>query len=112
MLMSPLLSQIFVGYDAELKKLTEHAFLVYSINFVIAGYNIFASAFFTALNNGAVSAAISFIRTLVFQVAAVLLLPLVLGNDGIWASIIVAELGTAVVSTVFIYKKRYEYKYA
>lgn len=112
MLMSPLLSQIFVGYDAELKKLTEHAFLVYSINFVIAGYNIFASAFFTALNNGAVSAAISFIRTLVFQVAAVLLLPLVLGNDGIWASIIFAELGTAVVSTVFIYKKRYEYKYA
>lgn len=112
MLMSPLLSQIFVGYDAELKKLTEHAFLVYSINFVIAGYNIFASAFFTALNNGAVSAAISFIRTLVFQVAAVLLLPLVLGNDGIWSSIIVAELGTAVVSTVFIYKKRYEYKYA
>ena len=71
MLMSPLLSQIFVGYDAELKKLTEHAFLVYSINFVIAGYNIFASAFFTALNNGAVSAAISFIRTLVFQVASV-----------------------------------------
>lgn len=112
MLMSPLLSQIFVGYDAELKKLTEHAFLIYSINFLIAGYNIFASAFFTALNNGAVSAAISFIRTLVFQVAAVLLLPLVLGKDGIWASIIVAELGAAVVSTVFIYKKRYEYKYA
>lgn len=112
MLMSPLLSQIFVGYDAELKKLTEHAFLVYSINFVIAGYNIFASAFFTALNNGAVSAAISFIRTLVFQVAAVLLLPLVLGKDGIWASVIVAEVGAAIVSTVFIYKKRYEYKYA
>lgn len=112
MLMSPLLSQIFVGYDAELKRLTEHAFLVYSINFVIAGYNIFASAFFTALNNGAVSAAISFIRTLVFQVAAVLLLPLVLGKDGIWASIIVAEVGAAIVSTVFIYKKRYEYKYA
>ena len=110
--MSPLLADIFVGYDAQLKALTEHAFTVYCLHFVLAGFNIFASSFFTALNNGAVSAAISFMRTLVFQVAAVLLLPLVLGENGIWASVIVAEAGASVLSVIFLYKKRYEYKYA
>lgn len=110
--MSPLLADIFVGYDAQLKALTEHAFTVYCLHFVLAGFNIFASSFFTALNNGAVSAAISFIRTLIFQVAAVLLLPLVFGENGIWASVIVAEAGASVLSVIFLYKKRYEYKYA
>lgn len=110
--MSPLLADIFVGYDAQLKALTEHAFTVYCLHFVLAGFNIFASSFFTALNNGAVSAAISFIRTLIFQVAAVLLLPLVFGENGIWSSVIVAEAGASVLSVIFLYKKRYEYKYA
>lgn len=110
--MSPLLADIFVGYDAQLKALTEHAFTVYCLHFVLAGFNIFASSFFTALNNGAVSAAISFIRTLIFQVAAVLLLPLVFGENGIWASVIVADAGASVLSVIFLYKKRYEYKYA
>lgn len=110
--MSPLLADIFVGYDVQLKELTEHAFRIYCLHFLLAGFNIFASSFFTALNNGAVSAAISFIRTLVFQVAAVLLLPLVLGENGIWCSVLVADAGATVLSAIFLYKKRYEYGYA
>lgn len=110
--MSPLLADIFVGYDVQLKELTEHAFRIYCLHFVLAGFNIFASSFFTALNNGAVSAAISFIRTLVFQVAAVLLLPLVLGENGIWCSVLVADAGATVLSVIFLYKKRYECGYA
>lgn len=110
--MSPLFADIFVGYDVQLKELTEHAFRIYCLHFVLAGFNIFASSFFTALNNGAVSAAISFIRTLVFQVAAVLLLPLVLGENGIWCSVLVADAGATVLSVIFLYKKRYEYGYA
>lgn len=110
--MSPLLADIFVGYDVQLKELTENAFRIYCLHFVLAGFNIFASSFFTALNNGAVSAAISFIRTLVFQVAAVLLLPLVLGENGIWCSVLVADAGATVLSVIFLYKKRYEYGYA
>lgn len=110
--MSPLLADIFVGYDVQLKELTEHAFRIYCLHFLLAGFNIFASSFFTALNNGAVSAAISFIRTLVFQVAAVLLLPLVLAENGIWCSVLVADAGATVLSVIFLYKKRYEYGYA
>ncbi len=110
--MSPLFADIFVGYDVQLKELTEHAFRIYCLHFMLAGFNIFASSFFTALNNGAVSAAISFIRTLVFQVAAVLLLPLVLGENGIWCSVLVADAGATVLSVIFLYKKRYEYGYA
>ena len=78
------LAKIFVGYDQGLYDLTCHAFRVFAYSFLLAGFNIFASSFFTALNNGAVSAAISFLRTLIFQTASVLLLPLVLGVDGIW----------------------------
>lgn len=78
------LAKIFVGYDQGLYDLTRHAFRVFAYSFLLAGFNIFASSFFTALNNGAVSAAISFLRTLLFQTASVLLLPLVLGVDGVW----------------------------
>ena len=78
------LAKIFVGYDQGLYDLTCHAFRVFAYSFLLAGFNIFASSFFTALNNGVVSAAISFLRTLIFQTASVLLLPLVLGVDGIW----------------------------
>ena len=78
------LAKIFVGYDQGLYDLTRHAFRVFAYSFLLAGFNIFASSFFTALNNGVVSAAISFLRTLIFQTASVLLLPLVLGVDGIW----------------------------
>lgn len=105
------LSKIFVSYDFDLLELTVRGFTIYSFSFLFAGINIFASSFFTALNNGLISALISFLRTLVFQVASVLLLPLILGIDGIWISIVVAELIACIVSLAFIMKKRAVYHY-
>lgn len=106
------LTHVFVGYDAGLYALTVRGFMLYSISFLVSGVNIFGSAFFTALNNGLVSAAISFLRTLVFQVAAVLLLPLLLGIDGIWLAIVAAELLALAVTLVFFIVKRKQYHYA
>lgn len=105
------LAKIYVGYDEELLKMTAHAFSIYSFSFLFAGVAIFGSAFFTALNDGLTSALISFLRTLVFQIAAVLLLPLVWGLDGIWMSIIVAEFMAVVVTAIFFVTKRKKYKY-
>ena len=110
-LLSPVLSGIFVGYDIELYELTRRAFAIYSLSFIFAGFSIYASSFFTALGNGLVSAIISFLRTLVFQVAAVLLLPLILGNDGIWYSIVAAELASLIVCVIFLIKMRRRYQY-
>ena len=81
--LSGTLANIFVGYDATLCELTRHAFHLFSFAFLLAGFNIFLSSFFTALNNGGVSAAISFLRTLVFQAASVILLPMALDVDGL-----------------------------
>ncbi len=106
------LAQIFVGYDAELTALTRRVFCLYSLSFLITGFNIFASAFFIALGNGVVSAAISFLRTLVFQIAAVLILPLILGLDGIWLSIAAAEFLALLVTVVCFVKFRGQYHYA
>lgn len=106
------LTHVFVGYDAGLYALTVHGFMLYSISFLVSGVNIFGSAFFTALNNGLVSAAISFLRTLVFQVAVVLLLPLLLGIDGIWLAIVAAEVLALAVTLVFFIVKRKQYHYA
>ena len=106
------LAKIFVGYDEELFQLTRHAFRLFAFSFVLAGVNIFASSFFTALNNGGVSAAISFLRTLVFQVLCVLLLPVFLGLDGIWGSITVAEVLAFGVSLLFLAANRKKYHYA
>lgn len=106
------LTHVFVGYDAGLYALTVRGFMLYSISFLVSGVNIFGSAFFTALNNGLVSAAISFLRTLVFQVAVVLLLPLLLGIDGIWLAIVAAELLALAVTLVFFIVKRKQYYYA
>lgn len=105
------LSKLFVGYDAELLGITVKGMRLYALSFLLCGFNIFGSAFFTALNNGGVSALISFLRTLVFQVAAILVLPLVLGIDGIWLAIVVAESLTLFVTLgLFIkYQKRYHY---
>ena len=105
------LSLMFVGYDKVLLELTERAFRIYSFSFLFAGIAIFGSSFFTALNNGLVSAVISFLRTLVFQIAAVLLLPLIWSVDGIWSSTTVAELLAAVITVVLIvvYRKKYGY---
>lgn len=105
------LAEVFVGYDEELYRLTRKAFMLYSISFLIAGFNIYASAFFTALNNGIVSAGISFSRTLIFETGAVLLFPLLFGIDGIWLSIVVAELAALTLSTIMLlyHRKRYGY---
>lgn len=109
-LASPL-SRIFVGYDAELFALTRHAFCLFAFSFLFAGFNIFTSSFFTALNNGAVSAIISFMRTLIFQTASVVLLPLIFGVDGIWWAITAAELFACMLSGGFLFAKRGKYHY-
>ncbi len=105
------LSEIFVGYDDGLKDMTVNAFYIFSFSFLFAGLAIFASSFFTALNNGAVSAIISFLRTMVFQIAAVILLPKIMGLNGIWLSVVVAELMAALLSAGYILAKRKKYGY-
>lgn len=109
-LASPL-ARIFVGYDAELFEMTRNAFGLFSFSFILAGMNIFASSFFTALNNGGVSAAISFMRTLIFQLGSVLILPIFLGINGIWLSNTSAEIFAFVISLIFIVINRKKYKY-
>ena len=110
-LFSTPLARFFVGYDAELLQLTARGFQIFSFSFLFAGLSIFGSAFFTALNDGLTSAFISFLRTLVFQVAAVLLLPLIFGINGIWFSVVAAELVACAVSLIFIAAKRKKYGY-
>lgn len=109
--LSGTVAKIFVGYDAELYELTVRAFKIFSCSFLLAGFNIFASAFFTALNNGAVSALISFLRTLLFQSICVLVLPIVFGINGIWWAMTVAEIFALIVSAGFIIGKRKKYHY-
>lgn len=105
------LASIFVSYDARLLALTKQAMMIYSLSFLVSGLSIFGSSFFTALNNGLISAGISFLRTLLFQSAAVLLLPLIFGVDGIWYSIIVAEVVSAVLTVLcfVLFRKKYHY---
>ena len=105
------LSGLFVGYDAELYRLTVRGFHLYAISFLLCGFNIYGSSFFTALNNGVVSAAISFLRTVVFEVAAVLILPLFFGLDGVWCAITVAELASILITigAFSALRRRYQY---
>ena len=105
------LARLYVGYDERLLALTKRAFFYFAFSFLFAGFSIFSSSLFTALNNGAISAAISFLRALVFQVLAVLMLPIVLGTDGIWLSIVVAEVAALIVSAVFLLRNRTRYGY-
>lgn len=105
------LSGLFVSYDRELMEMTVRGFFIYSFSFLFAGIAIFGSSFFTALNNGLVSALISFLRTLVFQVAAVLLLPLIWGLEGIWISIVAAEVMAVLVTVAFLLGLRKKYQY-
>lgn len=105
------LSAVFVGYDQSLMDMTTWGFQIFALSFLFMGYAIFASGFFTALGDGVTSAIISFLRTLVFQVAAVLILPLVWGIDGIWWSIVVAEGMAVVFSSLFLLLKRKKYHY-
>ena len=106
------LSKLFVGYDETLFEMTKRAFFIFSFSFLFAGFSIYGSSFFTALNNGLISALISFLRTLVFQIIAVILLPLVLELDGIWLSIVVAELLSVITTEAFLIAKRKKYGYA
>ena len=105
------LSLLFVGYDKGLMDITLNGFVIYSFSFLFAGFAIYGSSFFTALNDGLTSAVISFLRTLVFQVAAVLLLPLIWDIDGVWLSIVVAEAMAVIVNVFFLIVKKDKYKY-
>lgn len=110
LLASPL-ANIFVGYDAELMKLTVSGFRIFGLSFAFMGFGIFASGFFTALNDGVTSAIISFLRTLVFQSAAIALLPGLWGIDGVWISIVVAEFMSVVLGAIFLVAKQKKYHY-
>ena len=105
------LASIFVSYDKELLELTINALRLYSLSYVISWFNIFASSFFTALNNGFISALISFLRTLLFQVVMILVLPAIWGINGIWFSVVFAEILTMIVSVICFIKKRKQYEY-
>ncbi len=109
--LSGVMAGIFVSYDAELFEMTKRGFAIYSLSFLFAGLNIYGSSFFTALGNGVLSAVISFLRTLVFQMAAVLVLPLVFGLDGIWAAIVVTEIAALIVTMLLLLAKRKKYGY-
>ena len=111
-LLSKLLASVFVSYDIELLELTTRAIRLFSLSYLISGLNIFASSFFTALNNGVVSAAISCLRTLVFQVSMIFVLPLLLKLDGLWLSVVVAEILSVIVSAIFLLTNKKKYNYA
>lgn len=105
------IAKLFVGYNAELYNLTTHAFHIFAIAYLFVGFNIYASSFFTALNNGTISAIIAFTRTLVFQVGCVLFLPRIIGGDGIWSAIIVAESMAFLLGLTFLVTLRKKYHY-
>jgi putative MATE family efflux protein len=105
------LAGIFVSYDNNLLELTTEAIRIYAVSYLISGINIFASSFFTALNNGVVSAVISFMRMFVFQIVMILFLPVVLGISGIWTAVIAAEVLSVVISVMFLVKNRKKYSY-
>ena len=110
MLSTPI-ALIFVGYDEGLLDMTRHAFMIFSFSFLFAGFGIYGSGFFTALNNGFISALIAFLRTLVFQAAAVLVFPLIWKLNGIWFSIVAAEIITVVVVALLLFCNRKKYRY-
>ena len=105
MFLIPYVARIFVGYDENLLILTTRAFRLYGLSFLIMGFNVYASSFFTALGDGVTSALIAFLRTLLFQVVAVLVLPMILDIDGIWLAITAAELAALAVSVTMFIKK-------
>lgn len=105
------LIKVFASYDQEMFDMTSHGFRIYAIAFLVIGINVWGSAFFTALNNGVVSAAISFLRTLIFQVSAILILPQILGIDGVWSAVVVAEVLALLVTVMFLVKNKEKYHY-
>lgn len=105
------LCRLFVGYDGALMEMSIHGMRIYSIVYLIAGFNIYSSSFFTALNDGGVSAAISFLRTFLFKMSAVILLPMVFGLDGVWWATAVSEACSTVLALIFLVAKRKKYRY-
>ena len=105
------LAAIFVGYDEELLELTATGFRLYNLVIIFTGFNIYGSSFFTSLENGLISALISFLRTFVFQIAALILLPLIFGINGIWFASVVAEICSLCITATFLIKKRGQYHY-
>lgn len=105
------LANLFVGYNHSICQMTIHAFRLFSFAFILSGFNIFTSSFFTALNNGSISALISFLRTLIFQVFFVIILPIYFELDGIWLSIPIAEIPAFIISLIFLISKRKKYQY-
>ena len=105
------LSRIFVGYDPALLEMTARGFRIYAASFLLCGFNIFGSSLFTALNNGLISAVISFVRTLICQIVAVLVLPLIFGLDGIWFSVVAAELAALMLTVWCVLRFRGKYHY-
>lgn len=106
------LASIFVSYDQELLKMTINAIRLYSISYIFSWLNIFTSSFFTALNNGVISAIISFLRTLLFQSAMIYILPIIFGLNGIWVAIVFAEILSLIISITFLAFNRKKYQYA
>lgn len=109
---APSLASIFVGYDDELLAMTTNAIRLFAISYILNWFNIFASSFFTALNNGLISAIISFVRTLIFQVSMIFVLPLILGLNGLWLAVVVAEFLSLLLSLGFMFKNSKKYGYA
>ncbi|MBQ6809417.1 MAG: MATE family efflux transporter [Clostridia bacterium] len=112
MLLAVPLSTIFAGYDPQLYEMTLSGFRIYSVSFLFTGIAVLGSAFFTALNNGLISATLSFLRTIVFQVVFVILFPIFWGIDGVWFSIVAAEALSALCSAIFLLGMRKKYGYA
>lgn len=106
------IARFFVGYDPELLEMSKRAFALYSVSFLLCGFNIFGSAFFTALNNGVISAVISFGRTLLFQALAIIVLPIFMGLDGIWLAVVAAETMALALAVFFFIGKKQHYHYA
>ena len=105
------LAQVFVGYDKELFDITVAGFMIFSCSFLFSGFPILGSSFFTALSDGLTSALISFLRTLVFQVTAVLILPVFFKLTGVWMSVVVAEFLAMIATIIFLVAKKKKYGY-
>lgn len=110
--LAPWISKLFVGYDRELCEMTTRAFYLFSLSFIFSGFGIFGSSLFTALGNGAISAALSFLRTLVFQIGSVMILPIFLDIDGVWLSMLSAEILATILTVILCLAKRKKYHYA
>lgn len=110
-LFSPVLAEIFVGYDIKLYNLVVHAFSIYAASFLFIGLSIFTSAFFTALCNGSLSAVLAFARAFVFEIGCILILPLICGMNGIWYAAVVAEIAAFLMSiaALSMFRKKYQY---